>query len=1306
MTLPASHRHSKPFAPSMLRSALFMGGSYALGTFNDNFFKQACLLLAVAAEMTAVQADATVLFALPFILFSVWSGWFADHFPKQRIILTAKVLELLAMLVGAWGLLTLNWTGMLAMVFCMGLSSTLFSPALNGSIPELFPSDRVPAVNGIFKLTTTITILMGIALAGVALDIAPPLGLVPELPDWLLSFGLFIVASGAIAVAIIGVLCALFIPRRAAADHRHPFPWAGPLAFFPHIRTIYRRDPSLFVVLFAESFFYFLATLLLLVINNFGLRELGLSNSATGTLAVALMIGIGLGSLLAARGTPDSWRSLMVPSLLGLALLLCLLPLCLLAPSSWQVPLIAALYLLIGSSGGLYLIPLTSAIQVRPPASAKGRTLGLSNTLSFTGILLAGQVFRPLDMLPPSTAHLVLGVGTVLIAMVFAVIMIRLHPGPSLGQRALAGLVRALIRLRYRVTVQGVECLRSDGRPMLILPNHPALIDPAIVYTRLAPHVWPRPVADSTQINLPLIRTLAKAANAVVIPDIRRQGVTVRTAVTKAMEQVIAVLKQGESVLLYPAGHLTRNGLEEIGGNAGLHQIITAVPEVRLILVRTRGLWGSRLSWGWGRAPSLSRICRPTLLALATSLLFFLPRRAVVVEFHEPDLPRDAGRIPLNRALEAFYNADPEQPTATAWHCWLSVPPLPTLSPQTVITQDDPAGVDPDIRQQVYAYLHQQTDVRDITDRSRLSADLGIDSLALTTVSLWLEETFHQHIDRLDVLNTVGDCVLAAAGRLRWYEPPIAVPKDWFASGPVARLDLPDGETLPALIVAQARRHPRQGIIADRSVTLRSRDFLTKAWALSGFIRRLPPGNGTIGIMLPASPAAAVVWLAALLAERTPVLCNWTTGIPTLNHCLELTGTTHILTAQQLLDRLAQQGFAAETVKAEWVALETVAPQLTLADKVRAAACARWGRVATLDPDSPAAILFTSGSETLPKAVPLTHRNILSNCRDLAQTVAITNHDRILGMLPPFHSLGLTGTLVLPLVVGMPVVYHPNPTEAVRLITLIRAYKTTALIAPPTFLAAILQHARSGDLTSLRIGVVGAEKCSDAVYAAFAAACPSGVLCEGYGITETAPVISLNPLDAPRPGTIGLPLPSVITAIVNEDADPPCRAAPDEPGMLLVRGPNVFGGYLGAVASPFVSFDGSLWYRTGDRVSQSADGYLTFHGRLKRFVKIGGEMISLPRIEAVLLDAFADRTPPDQDGPLLAVDSPPDSDGKPEIILFSTIPLHREEANATLRAAGLSGLFNITRVQCVDTIPVLGSGKTNYRQLQENMKIP
>ncbi|MBO4793650.1 MAG: AMP-binding protein, partial [Deltaproteobacteria bacterium] len=459
----------------------------------------------------------------------------------------------------------------------------------------------------------------------------------------------------------------------------------------------------------------------------------------------------------------------------------------------------------------------------------------------------------------------------------------------------------------------------------------------------------------------------------------------------------------------------------------------------------------------------------------------------------------------------------------------------------------------------------------ELSPETRLGADLGIDSLALTELATRLEEVQGHRVERLETLVTVEDCVLAAAGLAESGEKTPEAPKEWFArDGETAlRLDIPSADNLPLAILRQARKDPQALILADAQSTMSWREFWLKTRALTLLLRRRLPDAERIGVMLPASGTATLSWLAVLMAGKTPVMLNWTAGAANFAHCVRLTGLSAILTARTLLERLEDQGFEPEKAAPKdvrWLFLEDEIRTMPLTLKLAAFVSSRlalrgWeGLIMPSRMSETAAILFTSGSETAPKGVPLTHANILANCHDIAKVAALTSHDRMLAMLPPFHSLGLTITMVLPLCFGMPVVTHPNPTEALRLNRLCRRWKPTIVVAPPTFLAAMLHQAKEGDLASLRLGVVGAEACPLSVYEAFAAQC-GGVLCEGYGITECAPVVSVNRPEAPRPATIGQPLPSVQTAVVTVEGT--MRRVPEgETGMLLVRGPNIFGGYL------------------------------------------------------------------------------------------------------------------------------------------------
>lgn len=1262
-----------------LRQTVSLGVSYTLGTFNDNFFKQAILLLAVSMGHTAVQAWGTVLFSLPFVLFSAWAGWLADRYPKCRLVLAAKALEVCAMLAGGWGLLQLHWSGMLAMLFCMGASATLFSPALNGSLPELFAREDVPRVNALFKLATTASILLGITLAGGALERQ---WLATEIP-----FGRWLVAAVAVGVAVLGLLSVFFIPYRPAAARKEelpPFPWLGALDSARDLWRL-RARRGIFWCLCADVFFYTLSTLVLLEINAYGVAQLGLGPTMASLLPGGLMLGICAGAGLAARRARADWRRSVPRACAGIGLLLAVAGCVPAAPEAFRFGLLFACYAAVGICGSLYIVPVSSQIQLLPAAEEKGRILGTSNFFSFSGMALAGPVYALLSFLPPSVAHMLLGGLTLIWAVFFARRLRAAFPdgddgghrsgvergapageprGPRAASRVrillsrmLLGCGRCLLSLRYRVRLEGLDVLQAEvararerGRGVLVLPNHPAFMDPALLCTHLVAFDL-RPLADSHQIRRPWLRPLAALTGCISLPDLRRDGLSARDRVREALDSCAAALARGENVLLYPSGGLSRDGGTHLGGNSGAYRLLQAVPDCGLVLVRTRGLWGSSFSWASGE-PVLGRALLRGLVSLLCHGLFFLPRREVRITCALPSRRPMAGEgaRPYNALLEAFYDAD---------------------------------GGEKACPQLLFPWR------------------AGVPSVAGTgAASARVDATPPQ---------------LAAADReavLRLLAEAPEEPSPWLdavRARPARALSLPDAPHLPLVMLRQLRRAPSRPLLADNGRTLTARAFWIRAVALSLHLRRRLGSGQRVGIMLPASSAACVAWLAVLLAGQTPVMLNWTTGPRNLRHCLRLAGVGHILSARALLERLEGSGLreAAGEAGAAWLPLEDVAASLSPCLRLEAACraflsmagvegCAVPRKLSPL-----AAILFTSGSSAAPKGVPLSHDNILANCRDVAAILALDSHDAMLAMLPPFHTLGLTGNIVLPLCFGVPVVFHANPTEGARLDAVCRQWRPTLLVAAPTFLEGMLRQARPGDLASLRVAFVGAEACPQRLYDDFSRLSGGGLLCEGYGVTECSPVISLNlPGDA-RAGTIGRPLPSVRTAIVSVQ-EPRRRLAAGETGLLLVRGPNVFGGYLGqgsddGPASPFLRLDGEDWYCTGDLVRADGGGHMTFAGRRERFVKLGGEMISLPQMEAVLGRHFL--APAGQEGPVLAVDAL-EEEGQTVLVLFTTLPLDCARANAVLREEGLSALYMLRRVRRLAALPLLGSGKVDYRSLR------
>ena len=392
-----------------------MATSYTLGTFNDNFFKQAVLVLAVEAGRTAMQGYAVAAFTLPFVVLAAPAGWMADRFSKRHVVVAAKTTELLAMFIGALGVCIGNWPLIFTMLVIMGVQATFFSPAMNGSLPELYPECYVPRANAILRMLVTVAILGGVALAGVALD-RPGIWHGIERGRWAVAYAV-------IGVALAGLLVSFGVPKRPAANPHARYPWNGPIYTCRQImRTTH--DPLLAVTILADVFIWFVGSLGILVINPLGIDQFVLSKTMTSGLVATQLVGIGVGGLLASRFIhgPHWYRSVAPAGVAMSVVMMALLgtPHVELAA---RLPLLFGLIFLLGLLGGVILSPVESFLQVRPAAYEKGSVLAAVNFVVFSGILLSGFVANKLNAwCQPSAAFAWIGAGSLAmsIALYFA----------------------------------------------------------------------------------------------------------------------------------------------------------------------------------------------------------------------------------------------------------------------------------------------------------------------------------------------------------------------------------------------------------------------------------------------------------------------------------------------------------------------------------------------------------------------------------------------------------------------------------------------------------------------------------------------------------------------------------------------------------------------------------------------------------------------------------------------------------------------------------------------------------------------
>ena len=496
-----------------------------------------------------------------------------------------------------------------------------------------------------------------------------------------------------------------------------------------------------------------------------------------------------------------------------------------------------------------------------------------------------------------------------------------------------------------------------------------------------------------------------------------------------------------------------------------------------------------------------------------------------------------------------------------------------------------------------------------------------------------------------------------------------------------------------AAIIQTARQFPGVIVLEDAMhKKLTYRQLLAGTDAMSAQWRKQWPdgGEARVGVMLPTALAMPVTLLSLWAAEKIPVILNFSTGIPTMLACAQLAGLKHIITSKLFLEKARLNVQPMRDAGIEFIYLEEVRAKISrwrqLQSLLRVSLVP--GSVVPAPASDVAVVLFTSGSEGMPKGVELTHTNLLSNVRQLLALFDVTETDRVFNALPLFHSFGLIGMLA-PLIHGCYVFLYPSPLHYRVIPTVIYDLDCTIFFASNTFLNGYARKANPFDFRKLRLLVGAAEKLQEATANAWARQFGVRIL-EAYGATECSPCITVNTPINPRFGSAGKFMPGMDCKFE------PVEGVP-EGGRLWVRGPNIMRGYLNREANEkFLAAGG--WYDTGDVASLDEDGFLHILGRLKRFAKVSGEMVSLTAVEEALAGAFPQYGLRFQ----VAVMTRPDADrGESLFAVANDQRLNMEELRAAIKAKGLSNLSVPREIKYQRDIPKLGTGKVDYRQLQK-----
>lgn len=522
--------------------------------------------------------------------------------------------------------------------------------------------------------------------------------------------------------------------------------------------------------------------------------------------------------------------------------------------------------------------------------------------------------------------------------------------------------------------------------------------------------------------------------------------------------------------------------------------------------------------------------------------------------------------------------------------------------------------------------------------------------------------------------------------------------------------------SLPYAWLVQAKSALAEtAVMDDKRVALTNNKLLATVWCFNQVWRKNLFNQNNIGILLPASIGSVLTNLSILSLGKTIVNLNFTVGEENMHSAIHQAEIKTIITSRLFINQMKKKGIDLSSILEQYklVYLEDERKKISKLHGIINFMLVRLLPLSMLNYfinqargiDKSAALLFSSGSEGAPKGVMLSHRNLLTNIKQLSSVMAFKNDDVMLSSLPPFHAFGLTATMLMPLLQGIPVVCFPDPTNAQALSKLILRNQITLMCQTPTILNFFNKSVKIYPelLTSLRMVISGAEKLHADTREQFKQKFGLDIY-EGYGATEVAPVASCNlpneisPVDlhrhiAFRPGSVGLPLPGSAFRIVDPQTYE--KLPQGEAGMVLIGGLQVMQGYLGEpdkTKQVLIKIEGVTWYISGDKGYIDSDGFLFLVDRYSRFAKVGGEMISLGTVEATLTEHL-DSSDIDE---IMILSVPDPARGESIVLLYSGAATNDEVKNF-IKHSQLPNIMHPKQIKQLEVLPQLGTGKKDYR---------
>ena len=1248
---------------------------------NDNVFRW--LAIGIGKDYFPAEKQGTVLmlgtacFVLPYILFAAPAGFLADRFKKRNVIVGCKILEILIMTLGAVAIYFEQFSFLLVTVFMMGAQSALFAPSKIGAIPEMMGQDRISKANGFFNLSSLAATIIGMGIGGWISDVTGEKG--TEHFYWLPGVVI-------IGLAIVGTMTSLFLRAQPAQNPKLKFP----ITMISEMIQDQRRliaNKALFVVALGIIFYWTIAALGQINVDQFSDESGGLLESHRTPLLVSLVLGVGLGSVLAGFLSGGRIELGLVPwGALGISFFCFLL---FLSPThfinaepgiNFKMIIACTLLVCLGASAGFFQIPLASYLQHKSPAESRGSILSAVNCLIFAGMLVVSLLFW--------------GLRTPVHQGKFSNI-------PESYQRKS---LDAEQQIKFDELVGGFDAKKHglDEYTRGIQDEH-------IRDTVIAQLVWNRvqkEQKDGERAKLNELNQLFKSksfkdsASPEAREEFRRHQATLRIVKDTHTQAGKLPLFSSRQVFLlmclmalpvfcytvYRLQHAMARiflwwvvkgfyrikvvGRENIPANGGAMLVsnhVSLFDGILFLLMTTRTT--RMIAWsGNFKNPItkwLAKFSRTILMGGGPKSITkalgdarkALGRGELVGIFPEGGITRCGNVQAFKPGLMRILDKTP-------------VPIIPVYI-------DEMFGSN-------LSHAKKGTIFR-IPDKLRRQITVNIG----------------EPIERTDELHFVRQKV------------------QQLGATAVDNRQSPFVSPVQKFIRNAKKRRGKLKIGCSTGQESKGGGLLTRTLILRRLLERHVLGDRTeepnVGVLIPPSFGGVAVNIALAMDRRVAVNLNYTVSSEILNECIKQAGIKKVLTSKKVWEKFDYE------LDAEIVFLDDLKDKVTRSDKLAGIVGSLLTPARLLEkklgldknqPDDVVTIIFTSGSTGVPKGVLLTQQNVASNVDAIGEVISLNSKDVMVGILPFFHSFGYTVTLWGAMGLDIAGVYHFSPLDAKQIAKLTKRYGGTVLLGTPTFLRSYIRRIERSDFETINTVVAGAEKLPVDLCDSFER--KFGVRpVEGYGATELSPLVSVNvpPVRSRnnfqvdyKEGTVGRPIPNVAAKITDLD-DESVELNAGESGMLWIMGPNVMKGYLNRDdATADVLKDG--WYKTGDVAMIDKDGFIQITGRMSRFSKIGGEMVPHVRIEE-LLNSFVGEDE-DEDGEIdemkMAVTAVPDKKkGERLIVLHKKVHAEIGELTKRLSEEGLPNIFipsNDSFME-VDELPMLGSGKLDLKKLKE-----